>query len=101
MADQNGETRRQRNERFDRSDLNPSAEDVPGGERLEDIFWQLSRFRGSGLNGPEPLQPGTVRDWCQLTGRPLSRQEIGVLFAMDGAYLGAAQREAEEAGEEN
>ena len=101
MADENGETRRQRNERFDRADLNPPAEAVPGGERLEDIFWQLSRFRGSGFNGPEPLQPGTVRDWCLLTGRPLSRQEIGVLFAMDGAYLDAAQREAEEAGEEN
>ena len=101
MADENGETRRQRNERFDRPDLNPTAEPVPGGERLESIFWQLSRFRGSGFNGPEPLQPGTVRDWCLLTGRPLSPQDIGVLFAMDAAYLDAARAEtSDQDGEE-
>ena len=93
MADENGETRRQRNERFDRADLNPTDEPVLGGERLESIFWQLSQFRGSGFSGPEPLQPGTLRDWCLLTGRPLNGQEVRVLFALDATYLEAARAE--------
>lgn len=73
--------------------LTPEPPEVEGGERIERIFWTLSRFRTQGFGGPDPLQPGTIRDWCHLTGRSLDPDELRVVLEMDAAFLAAARRE--------
>lgn len=83
----------------------PSAEveGIEGGEHLIEAFRQLSRFRLSGMGGPEAIQPGTVRDWCAVTGNRLSVEEIGIIFDLDAAYRIAWRKESEanEGGVEN
>lgn len=58
-----------------------------------DAFWRLSAFRTQGFGGPDPIQPGTLRDWCEITGTRLSVEEIDILLAVDAAYLAAVRRE--------
>jgi hypothetical protein len=91
--DEHGETRRQRNARFGQE--SPQPEEVEGGEHLLDAFWALDRLRTYGFSGPDPLQPGVIRDWCALTGEVLDRAEIQMLLDMDTAFLNAWYREAE------
>lgn len=92
--DETGESRREKNERFRMGHLNPPAEPVvEGGERIEAVFWRLSRFRSQGMGGPEPLQPLAVHGWRAVTGRYLSLQEIEIIFDLDAAYLTAYRRE--------
>jgi len=57
------------------------------------VFWRLSAFRTQGFGGPDPIQPGDLRDWCEVTGTRLSVEEIEILFAVDAAYLAAVRRE--------
>lgn len=63
------------------------------------MFGKLSRLRPHGLNGPDALQPGTIRDWCALTHTQLSLDEIDVLLKADAAYLAAWHRETGKDGE--
>jgi hypothetical protein len=55
------------------------------------------------MGGPEPLQPGTIRDWMALTAHPMSQDEIKVMLRLDQAFIAAynaEQKEAREAAEE-
>lgn len=72
----------------------PEAPAAYGGERIESIFYALSQFRTQGFSAPDPLQPGMIRDWCVLTGRRISADELRVIFAMDAAFLASCRREA-------
>lgn len=96
LPDENGETRRERNERFGMGELNP--EDVPnfdGGYLLE-WFAQLNRFRTIGINGPDPIQPRTILDWCALTRTIIRPEEINILLAVDAAYLAEYGKEMQQ-----
>jgi hypothetical protein len=80
--------------------LSPVAAAHPAGAHLLVIFWKLSRVRTSGFNGPEPLQPGTIRDWCALMHEALTIDEIEIILAMDASYLAACRREAKPASDD-
>lgn len=72
--------------------------EVPeGGEELLSVFWTLSGYRDQGFNGPLPIRPRDIRDWCEVTGNILTRDEIATLMAMDGAFMEAAAKERAEA----
>ncbi|WP_035829794.1 phage tail assembly chaperone [Kaistia adipata] len=95
FVDENGETRRQRLERFGL----PVAEIelLPDEVRyLPEWFWDLNSCRASGLNGPQPLSMTELSNWIVLTGTLVRREEIAVIREMDAAYLAAVAREQEE-----
>jgi hypothetical protein len=39
-----------------------------------------------GMNGPEPITPRDIREWCEMTGTILHREECEILVAMDAEY---------------
>lgn len=65
-----------------------------GWEFLVDLFWTLSSFRGSGMNGPLPLTPSLVLDWCSLMSLHLDPNDVRIIFAADRAFLAAEAEEA-------
>ena len=58
-------------------------------DHVKHAFWGLNNLLTSSMNVPDPIQPNTVLDWCNLTGNILSRDEIKIVFAMDVAYRAA------------
>lgn len=84
-------TRREFNARFGQP--SPVAELVPGGERIEAIFWRLNQLRTAGMSDMDPLHPGVICDWCRLTGRVLRPHEAEIILDMDQAYRVACRRE--------
>jgi hypothetical protein len=95
FVDENGETRRQRLERFGMAApaIEPPPEEVA---YLPEWFWDLNSCRASGLNGPQPLSMTELSNWIALTGTVVRREEIAVIREMDAAYLAAVAREQEE-----
>lgn len=95
FVDENGETRRQRLERFGLPvpELDPLPDEV---RYLPEWFWDLNSCRASGLNGPRPLSMTELSNWIALTGTLVRREEIAVIREMDAAYLAAVAREQEE-----
>lgn len=89
--DANGETRREYNARFGVD--SPEIEIHPDAQYLCDLFEALSNFHDQGFNGPLPLQPGTILDWCLSTGNRLLRQEIEIMYRADAAYRRAYYEE--------
>lgn len=88
VSDENGETRRQRNERFGQPV--PETPDVTGGEHLVVVFGALRRLAPATWGGFGPITPGVILDWMALTGTRLSLAERSILLAMDSAFLSAA-----------
>jgi hypothetical protein len=39
-----------------------------------------------GMSGPDPITPRDIRDWCDMTGTVLRREECSILIDMDGSY---------------
>lgn len=66
------------------------------GERLWEWFWDISRDRQSGMNGPQPIGPVGIMAWSAVTGNVIRGDEAEILRAMDGAYLRAMSNEARE-----
>lgn len=94
MADENGETRRQRNERFG---IESPDQEFPGGAlHVWDWFWQLSGRRHS---GPEALTFADVGQWSRLLHIDLLPEEVQMLMAMDDQYLRAVREEQKAARE--
>ena len=95
--DYNGETRRERNKRYDMAELSP--EEIiprPGWEHLWEWFWHLDGQREQGANGPNPLNYLQLDAWQRLTGEIVRREEIQILMAMDRSYLSAFSQERAE-----
>ena len=92
MADEKGETRRQRNERFGA----PSPEVEVPDQLLHvwDWFWELSARRRS---GPEALTFADIGEWSRLRQVDLEPIEVEFLTAMDDAYLKAVREDQEAA----
>ena len=58
-------------------------------------FWQLSGVRAVRETGPDPLSPSMIRDWSELTGTKITREEFAMLVAMDRRFRDAWAIEAE------
>lgn len=91
--DDQGETRREYNARFNIP--SPEYELHPDAQYLLEVFEYLSNFRHSGMNGPEPILPGTVLEWCRATGTMLCHEEIEQIFKVDAVYRKAYRIEQE------
>src|SRR5690606_10437213 len=86
-----GTTRRERNERFGQD--SPELEIDPVAEYLWEWFWDASRGRQAGLNGPLPLSGTEWRAWQEITGHVVRPEEWAILRDMDAAYLEACGEE--------
>lgn len=65
--------------------------EVPAaGEFLWDIFWQLSRARGSSIDGASCLAHCELAAWRTLTATTLHPWEVQALTIMDSAYINAS-----------
>ncbi len=90
MADPEGETRRERNERFFVD--SPEVEVPEDGYAPWRDFWQINRTRRTG-DSPEPLSYGDIQAWLGCTGRVVTPEHIDMLIAMDERYRSAAAEE--------
>ena len=86
MADEKGETRRQRNARFGAT--SPEAEPPEPALHVWAWFWEMSSRRRS---GPEALSFAEVGEWQRLMGIQLLAEEVAMLMAMDDQYLRAVR----------
>lgn len=87
LPDENGETRRKRNERFDFKD-SPKLEIPSAGEYIWELFTLLSNaiyridFNGYYYNFP----PSDIVSWCKLTNIDITPTEYDIISAMDRAF---------------
>jgi len=49
------------------------------------------------MGGPEPLQPGMIRDWMELMANPMTQDEVRIIVRLDQAFLTAYNGEQKEA----
>lgn len=82
------ETRREFNDRFG-IETPPEPEWPIEAAHLWRAFWDIDRDRAQGANGPLPLGPALILDWCDATATPFSPEEIGVIRQMDAAWMAA------------
>ncbi|WP_343649496.1 hypothetical protein [Stenotrophomonas sp.] len=95
MADENGETRRQRNERFGL--VESPEQEIPGAAaHVWDWFWGLSGRRHS---GPEALTFADIGQWASLLQIEPLPEEVHMLMAMDDQYLRAVREDQKAARE--
>jgi hypothetical protein len=94
MPNENGETRRQRNEKFGQPA--PDVQIPAEGAHVWHWFWSLSNRRRS---GPEPLSYAEVGEWQRLTHTPIRSEEVEMLMRMDDAYLAEVRKEQAAAAE--
>ncbi len=88
MADEKGETRRERNARF--GEETPDVDVPDQGAHVWEWFWELS---GRRKTGPEALSFAEVGEWQRLTGQDVLPVEIEMLLSMDDAYLRAVRED--------
>ncbi len=65
----------------------PEIELSDAGLDYFNSFFKLCAFRTQGMNGPDPLQPGSIMDWCKMTRNEYEDWELELLMDMDIAYL--------------
>lgn len=87
--DENGETRRQRNARFNAP--TPDEPEIPdSAEHLCAWFWVLSARRGQ---GPSALTYAEIGAWARLMGERPTVEEVRILMAMDDTWMTAMNGE--------
>lgn len=64
------------------------------GRYIWDWFWQISALRQHGEGGPLGLSPTWIKDWAEITGTIIRREEYAILFQMDAQFLEAWRGEA-------
>lgn len=62
------------------------------GVGLWQVFGALSAARRWGPNGPDPIQPTEIAAWAALHGIVLPPRHLGILEAMDAAWLDHARQ---------
>lgn len=88
----NGETRRERNERFNHK--TGEAPCVPQvGQHILEWFWQISEGRSTGINGNDRLTCTEISAWSQLTGNIITPEEFEMIRAMDVVWCNAMSEE--------
>lgn len=95
IADDKGETRRQRNERFGIETAEPDPL-PPDLQYLLEWFWDIGSARSQGMIGPNPLALSDILAWSSLTGTIMRREEVGIIRDMDAAYLDTISKEQAE-----
>lgn len=88
MPDENGETRRERNARFE--EPSPDLDLPEAGAHVWEWFWEISARRRS---GPEALSYAEVGEWQRLTSTQVRPEEVEMLMKMDNAYLAEVREE--------
>lgn len=88
MPDEKGETRRERNARFDVEA--PDVEVPLEASHVWEWFWDISGRRRS---GPEALTFGDIASWISLLQLDVLPQEVAMLTAMDDQYLRAVRED--------
>ena len=61
-----------------------------GVSYLWEYFGKLHRRRGSGVNGPEPLDHSKVLAWASLMRVSLDPWEVDAILGVDDEYLAAS-----------
>jgi hypothetical protein len=88
LKDDKGESRAERNERFNRASLTPEEPWIPDeAVYLLEWFEELSATRATGMSGPNPLAPSDVYAWSTITGARLTPNEYFIIRVMDAAYV--------------
>ena len=87
----NPTTRAEHNRKFG-ADV-PTPDWPLAGDRLWDVFWDMSRDRLEGERGPQYLGPATNKALMDLTGTRLSPEEVEVIRQMDSAWVAAVMGE--------
>lgn len=96
MPDENGETRRERNERFGISVDEKDPDLSPASELLWSSYWSLSsRLRRVRDGVCEPVPPSEFLAWCRVTGTIFRPIEYDIFCAMDAAFCSAMNEELE------
>ena len=93
VRDKDGETRRERNEAFETE--SPDAEVLDHGAFIWEWFWELRQSQPAGFSGAVPVSNLELVAWCQLTGNLVSREEVGILRAMDARFCIEIDKENE------
>jgi hypothetical protein len=87
LKDENGETRRERNKRYEQAHLSPPLEIPSVGAYLWEWYFDLSqRLRRVRDGVCEPIPPSEYEAWQRITGNIVYRHEYAILWAMDAAY---------------
>lgn len=94
LNDEQGETRRQRNERFGQGELSPELVVPEQGQYLWNWFFELDEGRSG---GSQPLTALEISAWADLTGNIMTRQDFRILRSMDRAYLHQYEEELKDA----
>lgn len=91
-ADENGETRRERNTRL--GFPAPQVDIPPAGAYLWSWYWEVSdRLRRVRDGACEPIAPSEFSAWCNLTDTVVYPVEYAILCAVDAAFCSAMNSE--------
>lgn len=88
MPDETGDTRRERNARFD--ELSPEYEPPDAARHVWEWFWDLSSRRKT---GPEAITYAEIGEWQRLTAAHVRPEEVEMLIKMDDAFLSEVRGE--------
>lgn len=94
MPDENGKTRRERNEEFDVEELTPSYELDVCSSFYFDLYFEISdRLRRVVEGFCSPIPPSEFVAWATLTNTVVYPWEYDILFKMDAAYCSEMNKE--------
>lgn len=93
--DENGETRRERNTRFNHP--TPNVRVPPEGRYLWDWFLELNQTRQEGKAGPQRLTHSEIKAWAELRRVVIRPEEVAVLMEMDNVFISETRQEINDA----
>jgi hypothetical protein len=91
--DRDGETRRQRNERFGVGEKNPVLCPPRYGSHLLEWFWDASETRRYEQGAPQQITPLEWAAWADAAGHLLTRDDYLILKKIDAAFVAAVAAE--------
>lgn len=92
-----GETKAEMFERFGQDGKIPEMPELPNCvDHVVGWFFDLSNRRGSGMAGGLPIMWNDIRAWAYLMNELPSQEEIGMILAMDRAFLEEANKDDSE-----
>lgn len=94
VPDEKGETRRERNERFDQDELSPPLIIPPIGAYIWQWYHSLSaRLRRVRDGVCEPIPPSEFAAWVSVTQTIIYPWEYNIISAIDDAYCDEMNKE--------
>lgn len=90
--DENGVTRRERNEQFGVS--SPLLYIPEAGEHIWNWYWEISKNSKRISEGVcKPLAWSEIAGWLQITGAIVNDEEMKILLEMDASFCAETNRE--------